>query len=127
MADYGSMSLTDLVVARGWQPTSNRLKHIATYVCNFYLQWKPCSTLSSTDNTLVVYESTSLPFINAMLDQYATWFHYDGKPAPQKANKGKQQQQSEQPAEKGKNTKKAKKSKPRNDEDDDEEANDAYY
>jgi len=125
MADNGSMSLTDLVIARGWQPTSNRLKHIATYVCNFYLQWKPCSTLSSTDNTLVAYESTSLPFINAMLDQYATWFHYDGKPAPQKANKGKQQ--SEQPAEKGKKTKKAKKSKPRNDEDDDEEGNDAYY
>lgn len=126
MADDGGMSLTDLVNARGWQPTTNRLKHIAAYVCNFYLQWKPCSTLSSTDNTLVVYESTSLPFINAMLDQYATWFHYDGKPAPPRA-KGKQPAgQSEQPAEKERKTKKAKKSKPRNDEDDDEHADDYY-
>lgn len=74
------MTLVELVEARGWHTTEKRLKHIASYVCNFYLQWKPCSTLSSPDATLVLYEPTSLPFVNAMLDQYATWYHFDGKP-----------------------------------------------
>lgn len=87
--EQAALTLTDLVKLRGWQPSAKRLKHIAAYVCHFYLQWKPCSTLSSPDAALVLYEPCAFPFINAMLDQYATWFHYDGKPTVKATKTGK--------------------------------------
>jgi hypothetical protein len=83
------MTLVDLVKIRGWHASEKRLKHIASYVCNFYLQWKPCSTLSSQDLTLVLYEPRTLPFVNAMLDQYSTWYHFDGKPKTASTGKNK--------------------------------------
>jgi hypothetical protein len=82
-----SMTLTDLVHARNWKPTAKRLNHIAAYVRMYYLMWRPCATLGSAEPPLIEYEPSGFPFINAMLDQYATWYGYDGSQPSKKQAK----------------------------------------